>query len=369
MKRFYLGTGARFSKKERLRMRREQGSPESVAALESYLLDIYGGEQAVALMNGRSAITAALKYGLGGSTKSSDKDEVIINGFTCHAVVMGVRAAGMTPVYADIDKANLNFNVDTLERVVTPQTRAVIVQNTLGNVTDIAKIEKFCKIHNLALIEDLAHCAGRVYPDGREVGTVGDAVALSFGKEKSVDAVSGGAVVFRKSTQMPRPTEAPDKLTVRRARWYPMFGAWCRALTGVRLNGLLMRILLKTGLVIRSAEGEVNLKRQLSNFQAEVALSQLKTRQKRAGKPLREFRLVHNREEVLSCLRRAGFYFDGFWYEKPVSPERYYKSARFPEDDCPVAVEVAAKIINLPTYYTRKELAPAVKIIEEFVDE
>ena len=67
-------------------------------------------------------------------------------------------------------------------------------------------------------------------------------------------------------------------------------------------------------------------------------------------------------------MQEKGYYFGGFWYEKPVSPERYYKKVHFPEDECPIATEVAAKIINFPTYYSKKDLELARKIIAEYME-
>ena len=91
---------------------------------------------------------------------------------------------------------------------------------------------------------------------------------------------------------------------------------------------------------------------------------------KKAGEPLlREFCLVNNRGELLKKLRENGYYFDGFWYEKPVSPARYYKKVHFPEKECPVATEVAGKIINIPTYYGKNDLKKARKIIDEYIEE
>ena len=73
-------------------------------------------------------------------------------------------------------------------------------------------------------------------------------------------------------------------------------------------------------------------------------------------------------EAMLKELKKAGYHFAGFWYEKPVSPSRYYEKVGFPEDACPVAVEVAEKIINVPTFYTEEQLAPALKIINQYVE-
>lgn len=366
-KHYFLGTAAGFTKKMRKMMRKNNGSAQDLTDLYKYLYEEYDGEQVIVTRNGRSAIAAGLNYYLRDFLGQKD-GEVIINGFTCYAVVQGVTAAGFTPVYADIDQKTLNFTVETLEKVLTTKTKAVIVQNTLGNMVDIVEVEKFCKKHGLLLIEDLAHSTGRFYPDGREAGKVGKVVAFSFGKEKSIDAISGGAVVFRdkKMFLVPVPQQPiPEKEEIR-ARAYPTIGSIYRRLSYVKLNGVFMHLMLKTGLVRKSADAEVDYEKVgLSNIQAKIALSQLKEKSRLAKKPLREFYLVDDQKLVLKELRKAGYFFDGFWYEKPVSPERYYKKVHFPEDKCPVAVEVSKRIVNLPGYYSEKDLEPARKIIKE----
>ncbi len=370
-KHYFLGTAADFSKEERIKMRKGHGAKQDSLALHDYLCREYGGKQTLITRNGRSAIAAGLTYYLKDFLGQKD-GEIIINGFTCYAVVQGIEAAGFTPVYADISKKDLNFTIETLEKVVTKKTRAVMVQNTFGNMVDIVEIKKFCKKHSLILIEDLAHCVGRVYPDGREAGTVGELAVFSFGKEKSIDTINGGAVVFR-DAKMPLPPELQGEAVNDeefRARIYPTIGMFYRALSYVKLNSLFMSLMLKIGWVKKSADADVDFKEnKLSNFQAKVALERLKKRHEIGKKPLREFYLVRYRDEVLKKFHKAGYYFDGFWYERPVSPERYYKKVHFDEKKCPVAVEVSQKIVNIPTYYSKKELEKAHQIVKEYLDE
>lgn len=361
-KHYFLGTAARFIKRERVFLRKGRGNLRDVEALERFLTHEYDAESAVVMRNGRSAIAAGLKYGL------QDNDgEIIINGFTCRAVVQGVEAAGFTPVYADISLENLNFTVESLEKCVGEKTRALIVQNTLGNMVDIKPIEKFCKEHKLVLIEDLAHCVGRFYPDGREAGKVGKIVAFSFGKEKSIDSCGGGAVIFkRKIDTLPNPTGLDSKEELR-ARLYPTIGYIYRKLSYVKLSGVFMRIMLETGLVRKSADGEVDYTQiGLSGIQAKLALMQLENKKHLANKPLREFAFVKDRVAVLEKLRKAGYYFDGFWYEKPVSPARYYARLNFPEEKCKNAVWASKHIVNFPTYYAEKDLKKAYEIVAEY---
>lgn len=364
MKRYFLGVAAKYSPRERRQHIFAVGRKRDVAMLEDYLGRHYGG-RAVLCKNGRSGLALALMAYL-------DKGEaVIINGFTCYAVVEAVKAAGLKPVYADITKENLNFDLAKLEAMLRAGStipKGIIVQNSLGNPVDMRAIEKLAKRYDLTIIEDLAHSAGVYYPDGREAGTVGAAAVWSFGKDKAIDTTSGGAVVLRHSCkhEIEAPSLAPKPSDALRARFYPLWGAMYRGLTPMRLNGVLMRCLLKLHWVEKSADNRLDLTRKISKFEAKLAFEQLNKLKKKAETPLREFYLVRERDEVLKRLKAAGYYFDGLWYEKPVSPERYYRRVKFPEAECETAVYVAQHIVNIPKYYTKRELAPALQIIKEF---
>ena len=390
MKHYFLGMAVRYSGGEWLRHLFTVGRRHDSDELTRYLGQRYSGK-AMLCKNGRSALALALK------AYFEPGDAVIVNGFTCYAVYEAVKAAGLKPVFVDISKDDLNFDFKALENIfrtgpaaassptsskdsagvphaaspvcVTP--RGIIIQNTLGNPVDIKAVEKFAREHDLIIIEDLAHCAGAKYSDGREAGTVGAACALSFGKDKSIDTVSGGAVVLRDPCkhEIKAPSKTPKPSDHLRTRFYPMFGAMARGLTYVGLGGIWMRLLVKIHWVEKSADNKLDLERRISKFEARLALKQLQ-RLKRTGEPvLREFCLVRDRDELLQKLQKKGYYFGGFWYERPVSPERYYKKVHFPETECPNAVYVAEHIINLPDYYSRRDLTPARKIIKEYLEE
>lgn len=356
---YFLGLAANYSRKERLKHTFAIGSKKDVENLKDYLVKRYSGTRAIVTKNGRSALALALRANFERGSR------IIVNGFTCYAVVEAVKAAGMEPVFADIDKETLNFNTKTLKAVLPAE--GIIIQNTLGNPVDIKSIENFANENNLKIIEDLAHCTGVKYEDGREAGTVGAATALSFGKDKSIDTISGGAVIFRdKAPKFAEPRMNPRLADKFRERFYPLFGAISRGLTRLHLGGVFMKFLVFTHQVQRSADNKLEMNRKISKFEAKLALSQLQSLSDEG--PIRNFFLVKDREELLKKLREAGYYFDGFWYEKPVSPARYYDKVGFPEDSCPVAVEVAKKIVNVPTFYTEEELEPALKIINKYVE-
>ena len=383
MRHYFLGAAAGYDRQKRLTHTFAMGRKKDQTELGQYLRERYGGE-AILCKNGRSALALALK------AHFKPGDGVIVNGFTCYAVYEAVIFAGLKPVFVDISLKDLNYDMDALASTIAdnlsresstsstsavmgddprpPKTRTnvrgIIVQNTLGNPVDIVKIEKLAKKHGLVMVEDLAHCAGVRYSDGREAGTVGAATALSFGKDKSIDTVSGGAVVFRDESKEASPYKPPRASDHLRAKFYPLFGAIYRGLSYVRLHGVFMRCLLATHCIERSADNRLDLKRKISKFEAKLALRQFKKLQKSGEPPLREFYLVNDRKEVLRELEKNGYYFGSFWYEKPVSPERYYKKVHFPAGKCPNAVYASEHIVNLPTYYSKKDLARALEIIK-----
>lgn len=379
---YFLGQAANYGWGEVLRHLFSVGLPHDCDDLLEYLAERYKGERAILCKNGRSALCLALK------AYFEPGDAVIVNGFTCYAVYEAVKAAGLKPLFADIEKDTLNFSIKTLEELSLEHTKGrstkstapseaslsapgriagIIIQNSLGNPVDIKAIEGFAKKHDLIIIEDLAHCTGVKYPDGRECGTVGAAAAFSFGKDKSIDTISGGAAVLRSPIrrEIKAPSKMPQLSCHLRAKFYPLFGIISRGLSYVHLGGVLMQGLVKIHWVEKSADNRLNLDRRISRFEAKLALKQFKQLKRSGEPPIREFAFVENRDRVLKELAGAGYYFDGLWYKQPVSPERYYKKVHFPEKECPGAMFVAEHIVNFPTYYARSDLKRAREIVKK----
>ncbi len=142
---------------------------------------------------GREALLALLK-----SIDLSPGEEIIVQGYTCVVIPNAIHAAGGVPVFADISQETLNLDVSSVKTLITPRTRALICQHTFGIPADTARLRELCDAHGLLLIEDCAH----VLPDPkgpREIGSAGDALLLSFGRDKAVSGITGGAMLVRDS--------------------------------------------------------------------------------------------------------------------------------------------------------------------------
>ena len=367
----FIANASQFGLKKTLRQLFAFGFKKDSEKLKSYIAERYqvAAENVALYGSGRTALSEALRYFI----KPGDK--VAITALTCFAVVEAVRSAGCEPVYLDVNLENLHFDAKTLEKACAknPEIKAVIVQNNLAYPCNIAGIESVARKYNLALIEDLAHCVGMDYPDGREAGTVGDAVIMSFGKGKSLDLISGGLLLLRKIDKRKKsftvPTNLPSLADRFRTRMYPLFGAITRGLFHLyigRLNfgRLYTAFLLQTHQIQKSADAKLDNSIRLTHWQAKLALRDLKKIKHRT--PLRRFYFVENRAELLKKLTTAGFIMDDIWYSSSVSPERYYAQANFDEKACPKAVFAANHLINLPNWLNIFELAEARHLINQY---
>ena len=367
----FIAHASQFGLKKTLRQLFTFGFQKDSKKLKSYIAERYQVEaENVALYgSGRTALSEALKY----FTKPGDK--VAITALTCFAVVEAVRSANCEPVYLDVNLESLHFDAKALEKACAknPEIKAVIVQNNLAYPCDIANIESVARKYNLALIEDLAHCVGMDYSDGREAGMVGDAVIMSFGKGKSLDLISGGLLFLRKTDKRKKsfavPVDLPSLADRFRTRLYPLFGAITRALFHLQLGRinfgrLYTAFLLRTHQIQKSADAKLDNSIRLTHWQAKLALRDLKKIKHRT--PLRRFYFVENRAELLKKLTTAGFIMDDIWYSSSVSPERYYAQANFDEKACPKAVFAANHLINLPNWLNIFELAEARHLINQY---
>jgi len=121
-------------------------------------------------------------------------DEVIVTPRTFIASVSCVVSAGATPVFADVDVDSGNLSATTIERVITPRTRAVIAVHLAGWPCDMDPIIALADLHGFKVIEDCAQAHGARYK-GRSVGSIGHVGAWSFCQDKIMTTGGEGGMV------------------------------------------------------------------------------------------------------------------------------------------------------------------------------
>ncbi len=148
-----------------------------------------GVSHAIAVANGTVALELAL---LGGGIGLGD--DVIVTPRTFIASASAVVMRGARPVFADVDPDSQNITAETIRRVLTPRTRAIIAVHLAGWPCDMDPIMDLAREHNLFVVEDCAQAHGARYK-GRPVGSLGDAAAFSFCQDKIMTTGGEGGMV------------------------------------------------------------------------------------------------------------------------------------------------------------------------------
>ena len=120
-------------------------------------------------------------------------DEVIVPSLSFIATANAVRYAGATPVFADVELATGNVTVETIDRVRTARTRAVIAVHQGGVPLDLRPLRTATAEWGVALVEDAACAAGSTV-DGLPVGAGALVAAWSFHPRKLITTGEGGMV-------------------------------------------------------------------------------------------------------------------------------------------------------------------------------
>ena len=124
-------------------------------------------------------------------------DEVITVAASFPTTVAPIMQYGAIPVFVDMELNSCNVDVNQLEQVLSPKTKAVMLAHSLGNPFDLQTIRDFCKRHGLWLVEDNCDALGSEYfIDGqwRKTGTIGDIGTSSFYPPHHMTMGEGGAV-------------------------------------------------------------------------------------------------------------------------------------------------------------------------------
>jgi dTDP-4-amino-4,6-dideoxygalactose transaminase len=175
-------------------------------AFEKEFAAAAGTGSAVGVANGTDALELAML-----SVGCRPGDEVVTAANAGMYTSTAALKAGLVPRFADVDPGTLLLTAATVEPVLTPRTRAVVVTHLYGRLAEMGPLRELCRTAGVALIEDCAQAAGAVSDDG-PAGSLADVASFSFFPTKNLGALGdGGAVV----------TDDPDRAALlRRLRQY-----------------------------------------------------------------------------------------------------------------------------------------------------
>ena len=129
--------------------------------------------------------------------------EVITPALTFATTVAPIVRAGLIPVFVDAAEATYNIDVDAIEAMIGPKTRAVMIPSLIGNLPDWDKIRALADRHGLIVVEDSADTLGATL-DGESTGTRSDISTTSFYGSHVITAAGNGGMVCIRDDELAR---------------------------------------------------------------------------------------------------------------------------------------------------------------------
>jgi len=162
---------------------------EQVLALEEEWAAFFGCKHAIAVNSNTSGLIAAM-----GAIGLSPGDEVIVSAYSMTISASAPLFYGAIPVFADIDPDTFCLSPESVERQITPRTKAIIVVDIFGHPYAVDEINALAKKNNLFVIEDAAQAPGAKVGE-QFAGRFGDVGVFSLNYHKHIHCGEGGMIV------------------------------------------------------------------------------------------------------------------------------------------------------------------------------
>lgn len=344
-------------------------------------------------LTGRCALYHFVK-----SLNLSEGDEVILQAFTCEAVVLPILEQKLTPIYIDINTEDFSMNLSDLQKKLTPKAKVLILQHSFGITPQYrSKIIEFAKKNKLIVLEDLAHGFDT---DLFNTKTMKTSLLLSFGRSKPLSGVFGGAIVTNNKQiseyllKIEKNQQYPSMLFMFKMVLYKALSVLIKLTYPIYVGKIIHFVanylhLLLPEISKKEKKGELDQTyiKAFPNISALFTLQQLnrfndvsrrrlqitKYYQDKLAQPKEyiqaqlRFPYITNNKHVLNkYAKKMNIYF-GNWYDQVIAPEELnLKKCNYKIGTCSHAELIAESIINLPTFVSKKQAQKIVKLIQQY---
>lgn len=330
---------------------------KEVEAFEQEFAEYVGAEHCVGLASGLDALWIAFRVlGIGAG------DEVIVQGNTYIASVMGITINGATPVFVEPDEY-YNIDVSKIEEKITDKTKAILVVHLYGQASNMIPLMKLAKRHNLRVVEDCAQSHGAKCGD-RQTGAFGDVGCFSFYPSKNLGAFGDAGAIVTNSSEIEEKVRIFRNYGSEKRYYNKVVG------TNSRLDELQAGLLR-----IRLAHME-ELERERERI-CDRYLKELKNEKIELPEINKEGKVTHvwhqfvirveEREKLMHYLEEKGI---GTIIHYPIPPHlsEAYKGSLWNDTEQPLSETLANTVLSLPIYegLTVEEAAYIVEVINKF---
>ena len=328
---------------------------QEVSGFEKEFAEYVGSSYCVGLASGLDALWIAFRVlGIG------EGDEVIVQGNTYIASVMGITINGATPVFVEPD-AFYNIDVTKIEEKITERTKAILVVHLYGQASNMTEIMRLAEKYNLRVVEDCAQSHGAKW-NGQMTGTFGDVGCFSFYPSKNLGAFGdGGAVVIN------------DEVLDKKFRVFRNYGSEKRyhnMIIGANsrldeMQAALLRVRLSHLDEINAERADIAAAYTAAINNEKVLLPQIRTG---ASSVFHQYVVrTDDRDKFMNYLQDRGI---GTIIHYPIPPHlaEAYQYLGYEKGAYPITEAYADTVLSLPMYtgMTQEEIKYVIDVINEY---
>ena len=304
-----------------------------VQRLEKKLAEYLGVKNIILVSNGTVALEIAYRtLGL--------KGFVITTPFSFVATTSSLVTNQLLPIFADIEEKTFNIDSKNIEKLITPNTSAILPVHVFGNACEVEEIEKIAKKYNLKVIYDAAHAFDVKYKS-KSILNYGDISTLSFHATKLFHTIEGGALIIN------------DDELVEKARYLINFGIKNQEeIPELGTNAKMNEFEAAMGLCILDDIDDIKQKRAdiLENYEEKLKdLVLFQELNQYASKNYSYFPVVFKNEEQLLKVQKA-------LNMNSIFPRRYFypslDSLEYiePKQESKISRDLSKRVLCLPMY-------------------
>ncbi|NJL96592.1 hypothetical protein HC864_02105 [Candidatus Gracilibacteria bacterium] len=354
----------------------------------------------------RSGLYIVLK-----SLNLSKNDEIILQAYTCVALVNPILWVGAQPKYVDCDEDDFNISIKDLQKKINPNSKVLIIQHTFGQPAKLTKILNIAKKNNLIVIEDCAHSLGTKYKN-KYTGSFGDAAIFSLGRDKVISSTSGGVLtinnqrLLKKVKELYKELPSPPNFWTFQQLAHPIILAIVKPTYNflkigriIIRSALLIKLISKpiqesekfgkkptnqtyklSGILHKVANLQLQKLDQYNNHRIKLAKIYHTNLSKKVSPPspsilsesifLRYTVLVPNPRTIYNHFLDHNIQL-GTWFDNVIMPkDTDLKSVKYELNSCPNAQKLAIQSLNLPNgiNVSTKEAKTISKKLNSFID-
>jgi CDP-6-deoxy-D-xylo-4-hexulose-3-dehydrase len=160
-----------------------------VRRMEERVAALYAKKYGIMVNSGSSALYLAADL-----MDFEPGSEILTPTLTFSTTVAPIVKKGWVPAFIDVEEGTYNVDVNKVEEMITPKTKAMIIPNLIGNLPDWKRLREIADKHGIFVLEDSADTLGAEI-GGASSGRFTDMSTTSFYGSHIINCAGNGGML------------------------------------------------------------------------------------------------------------------------------------------------------------------------------